>query len=209
MTRAVQNVCLLLLGTAGAGCGKQPLPPAPPNDFVSEVRFELLPDHTAIGHELRWTFGEGRFAEFCCVPRDDYPREYEGRTVKAPEDWPITLVLFRPGKKWSDRGTVWLGLTRYSLGQIGRPQKVLPLRHDRVGWHHARFPGDPPCPKYVTEATDKLYGWTFLALKPELTGEFVYEVLLFPTWTGTVVYYDLGPPVVLKRGLFRIDPRQE
>jgi hypothetical protein len=195
---------VLLAALFATGCTADPPAPAGPNPFVAEFRFETIEQRRPIGADFSFHHSRGQFAEFTIIPRPNLPTDYGGRPVREIADWPITVVIYPHGEHYMSEEAFWLGCMRYPDKQGRQNVRMTPLLPSRLGWYEAGFKQNLRRPAGL-EDDDKIVAWTYLAVPPELIGDWIYEVIAFPAHTGTgFLNYELGEPVVVQRGEFHI-----
>jgi hypothetical protein len=187
--------------------------PVGPNPFA-EIEFTRLETGVAIPEILHLRAGTGFFAEVRIIPKSPLPttlwdeRRRIAVPVQPPLQWCPVVAHYPHGYSPRDaEGDYWSRFGYYFDPK--RPKKYrnavgLPMPGSSDGWHACgyRAPPQPPADLKLNE----LRFWTYLAARPEESGEIVYEIKLLPTahipegWAAV----RRGPNVVVWRGVMRI-----
>lgn len=189
----------------------QELEPVPPNPFVSRATLERVDDWQPVGDSIELEFNSGCYVSAALTPAKDLPKMYEGREVQPPERWSVTLVFYRRGDDAESadalrRPCIPLKRARPGRGvvSVSAGAGFIPNGNTHPYGPSGRPKGGQPEPP-KTWPEDELRYWTYFGPRPDEAGEYVYELTLFPAaaWISAV-RFDVGPPVVLMRGVVRI-----
>ena len=145
------------------------------------------------------------------------PTEWEGQAVVPASEWALMVVIYP--RQSDDTDALTLKGRVNPLDQLNRLQQPLQKRQwflpnsgESSFWFYGgrsskTFPRKPISP---TAQADWKSGktpwyWSYMCVGQDQVGEFVFEVRLFPTAHHiSPVRRELGPPIVLKRGLLRV-----
>ncbi len=191
------------LALALVGCKEQKVEPAGPNPFVETFEFLNSESKAPVGQVVSFAVNTGFTAELTFVASPNAPAALEQRVVQPPSQWPLTVVFFPRGSDRASKHAI------YGCGnRVRRPNErvavpMLPYEGVDSSWKLMGYRGPPKPPK--SWPADEYRFWTFFAVPLDEPGEYVFEVLLFPTsvWKSSV-RVDPGPAVVLQRGLLLV-----
>ncbi len=225
------NACLAwslaLLGVLSLGCGGaiKPIEPASPNDFVSQFLCDRLSDSddaSAMSDVIEIRQNTGFIVQFGLEPNPQRPTEFEHRKVAPPPEWPLMVVIYNRNSDDTDSKTL-KGCVQ-PLDRRDRMDRSIEKR----SWHllnsfesafwgaGARntrtIPRQPVSPTAIADwkSGKTQWYWSYMCVDKDQSGDFVFEIRLFPTafWISPA-RYEMGPHVVLKRGLLRVLPAPE
>jgi hypothetical protein len=206
---AVVGLSVLLLR---GSFGTQEIQPAAPTPFASDVKLERLDDGTLLGDVVEMRASDGFYVSPGFMPGERIPKEFGGRIVQDHKLWSMALTIYPRGDSAESENAV-----RKNCIQFRQPVPRGSIRPWERPVHvgnaspyaptgRPRGPlGQPDSPKDVPEG--QIRYWTYFGLQSAQPGEYVYELRLFPTavWSSAV-RFQIGEPVVLKRGLLRVTP---
>ncbi len=206
-----------------SGCGssldRPVVTPAPPNDFVKTLVIERVQEKDKVApieDETEITVNTGFLVQFEMIPGETIPTEIQSRKVLHPDKWPADVVFFPRGATSADV-TDLKGCCPIFMRASGPPKTETDIMIN--SWHSAfwsdcGFSEKVVLKKIASEASRTRWKknkapwfWTYFCVGKDQVGEFVYEIRVYPTaaWKSTV-RFELGEPVVLKRGLLRVVP---
>ena len=173
--------------------------------FVKSLSFTRHGDGVAIAEVVDLPFKSGFYAELTFIPGASIPSEVDGLTVEDPEIWPVVLRIY-PREDTTPSRSYDLRFIRYKRA---RTRRSLPLPSSvpkgAVGYWQpdVGYRGELKPPKSWAKNEQRL--WTFFTTKPGDTGEFTYEIVVFPTakWVSSVRSQS-GAPIVVRRGILKV-----
>ena len=145
------------------------------------------------------------------------PTEWEGQTVVPSAEWALMVVIYPRESDDTDARTLKGRVN--PLDQLNRLQQsiqkrqwFLPNSGESSFWYYGGRSSKKPPRKPVspTAQADWKSGksqwyWSYMCVGKDQIGEFVFEIRLFPTAHHiSPIRRELGPPIVLKRGLLRV-----
>ncbi len=183
------------------GCAEKPIEPARANPFVQSFRVTRVDSGEPVGDEIEIAVNTGFTVEIAFSAAPDAPQELEGRPVQPPGEWPVRLVIYPRDHERSDDGTLWYPCNRFEVPNRPYVRPVFPGVSEH--WKPSGYTGPPKPPRDSGENKNRF--WTYFAVPRDSPGEYVFEVLVYPTsaWKS-LVRVDAGPPVVLQRGVLRV-----
>jgi hypothetical protein len=172
--------------------------------FATACEMVVVPENSVIGDEVSWNDGDAKRVEIRIVPATNLPESLEGRTVQPFERWPVNLFVFPEGTSRTHEDGYPTGTARYPNKDGGFPD--IPLGPSRIDWHLVGITDMPARPDDLDEK-GRIVCWTYLVLPQGMTGDFDFELVIYPTQLRKgPLDPDFGPPVVLKRGKFHVAP---
>lgn len=209
---------LLALG-CGSGRDTPVVAPAPPNDFVKLIAVErVLADDTVsvLAEDTEIPVNTGFVVQFEMIAADTLPLELQSRKVLHPDKWPADVVFFPRGAT-SAEVTDLKGYCPIFMRSSGPPKTEADIMINSWYsgfWSDCGFSKNVVLKKIASEASRTRWKknktpwfWTYFCVGKDQVGEFVYEIRVYPTaaWKSTV-RFEMGEPVVVKRGLLRVVP---
>ena len=206
-----------------SGCGSERdtpvVAPAPSNHFVKSIGVErVLANDTVsvLAEETEIPVNTGFVVQFEMIAADALPLELQSRKVLHPDKWPADVVFFPRGATSADV-TDLIGFCPIFMRASGPPKTEADIMIN--SWHSAfwsdcGFSEKSVLKRPASEASRTRWKknkapwfWTYFCVGKDQVGEFVYEIRVYPTaaWKSTG-RFELGEPVVLKRGLLRVVP---
>lgn len=229
-------ILLILASTYGVGCGSgrddPTVVPAPPNKFVDSIVVEQVLEGDIVlelDEETDTPVNSGFVVQFEFTPAKQIPSEYHSREVLHPSKWPADVVFFERGGTSSGKTAfksnciIFPIIRKFPLPPIYSRSASPPKGHADIMinsfhnefWSYGGFDQDIDVhlqpvsldSRARLKKAKNLWFWTYFCGPKDQVGEFVYEIRVFPTaaWISTV-RFELGEPVVLKRGLMRVLP---
>lgn len=216
------SVALLgLLALLARGCGGVPKPiePAPPNDFVTRLICDRLSESNTVSEMsdvIEIAQNTGFVVQLGLELNPQRPTEFEGRQVAPATELPMMVVIYPRGSDDTDPKTLKGGVR--PLFQPGGKRTWFLINDRECGywsWAGRRtriIPRQPVSPTSLAgwKSGKSQWYWSYMCVDKDQTGDFVFEIRLLPTASHiSPVRRELGPPVVLKRGLLRVVPAAE
>ena len=216
MTELTRILVLLLLCDV-AGCGPHvpaPIEPVPPNEFLSSMtmlRIDRGKDPVEVTSDIEIVVNSGFVAHFNLKPLGSFPNRYVDRDVVPSVDWGMLVRISPRDRQQSADDTILNPVTAthsfHYPGPVNQGGTALwtacGLTLDDLPKTFSLY-----LPKDAAPKTDNLSYWTYICGPKDLPGEYVYEVQLLPTGAWLSPFRkENGAPVVLKRGLLRVLPK--
>lgn len=189
--------------------------PASPNPFICELAVQRIDTASDVRGLIEIPVNSGFCASISFVPADDRPEVLDGREVRNPDEWPMTLVLYPRGSDAESNLALHSSCNRFE--RPGKKPRLVPSsdppphRPFQLGgmpgyWWTSGYKAPPKAQE--PWPLQEVRFWTYFAAPTDRPVDYVYELTLFPTchWVSNV-RYDVGPGVVLQRGLLRILPK--
>ena len=215
-------VSLALWGLLAWGCGRalKPIEPAPPNDFVARLICDQLSDSntaTPLGDVVEIEQNTGFFFQMGLEPHTVHPSAWEASAVVPTLEWALMVVIYPRQSDDTDAQTLKGRVN--PLDQLNRLQQsnekrrwFLPNSGESSFWFYGgraskTTPRKPVGPTALADwkSGKSEWYWSYMCVNKDQLGEFIYEIRLFPTAHHiSPVRRELGPPVLLKRGLLRV-----
>ncbi len=213
---------LALWGLLAWGCGGdlKPIEPAPSNNFVGKLLVDRVSDAgeaSPLGDVVEIEQNTGFFFQIGLEPLTTHPPAWESSQVVPTSEWALMVVIYPRESDDTDARTLKGRVN--PLEQLNRLLKpieprrwFLPNSGESSFWFYGGRASKTPPRKPVgsTALADWKSGksewyWSYMCVDKDQTGEFIYEIRLFPTAHHiSPVRRELGPPIVLKRGLLRV-----
>ncbi len=202
-----------------ASCGPHELAliePAPPNDLLTRftmLRLNRSQSPVEITSEIEVVVNSGFVAHFNFEPRDSIPQQFAERDVVPCVDWGMMVTISPRDLQNSAKDTIFNPVTplhaTHHPGPVNRGSPT-------ALWTECGFTSiDLPkghvayIPIGAVSKEKKLTYWTYICGPKDTPGEYVYEVRLLPTGAWLTAFREeYGEPVVLKRGLLRVLPKE-
>lgn len=194
-----------VLLVALAGCAERPIAPAEATPFIERLDVTRLDLDEPLSETIDLDVNTGFYANIAFIPGSAIPETLDGRSVQPTNDWTLALIIVPRGSDRGQKTTIYAPCNRFA-----RPrERVPPLPYSgAMGiWGPSGYRSPPQKPTAWPQNEYRF--WTYFAVPPDQPGDYVYELAVFPTsvWKS-LVRSDVGPPVVLKRGVLHVHPVQ-
>jgi hypothetical protein len=184
-----------------------PLAEADPRPFATSVSFVRHADQTPLD-VMELQENTGLYVDLTFALGAEIPELYDGKEVQSPQTWPLAVAI-TPRQRFGKPQTVRMIVRPDTFRPPNRPYRET-FRGVPVGgsgtWNkRLGFKGPPdPLPGWKK---DEARFWAYFSAGTDKSGEFVYEIVAYPTakWVSSVRYIR-GPEIVLKRGLLHVSP---
>lgn len=215
---------LLIAATLASGCmllwwyfhDARQSHPSSAESFVAKVVVERLDDAQRLDETVELRLGSGFYISAGFVPQKNLPDALDGREIQDPAFWPVALVFYARGASLKDASAVRKPCIRFERPANRRVRQRGSEANTRfipIGNTHPYAPSGRPSGRRAPPnlpkdwPPDEMRFWTYFGLPEDRLGEYVYELTLYPTarWVSSV-RFELGPPVVIRRGELRLDP---